>query len=140
MLPILIADNDENDRLLAQIALRNCCLQNPVFFVKDGVEALDFLCQRRQYTHVPRPGLILLDLHMPRKDGYEVLSEVQASALLLNIPVVVMTGSTCEADRDRAYKLGATGYLVKPISVSGLEKLIRESLPQFSFRIVEAGD
>jgi len=134
---ILIADNDENDRLLAQLALKECCLFNPVFFVADGVQAMDFLYKRGIYADALSPGLVLLDLNMPRQDGRQVLAEMKANPVLKAIPVIIMTGSETEIDREASYRLGVMGYLIKPLTFTSLEAVIK-TIPQLGFRIVEA--
>src|SRR5947209_16514798 len=105
---ILMADDDPDDRLMAREAFQEARLANDLRFVEDGAELLDYLRRRGKYADPassPRPGLILLDLNMPRKDGREALGEIKADPSLRNIRVVVLTTSKAEEDIERAYGL-----------------------------------
>lgn len=135
---ILIAEDDADDRLLAQEALQESRLANDVYFVHDGEELLDYLRRRGQYTEeaAPRPGVILLDLNMPRKDGREALTEIKRDADLRRIPVVVMTTSKAEEDILRSYDLGVNSFIVKPVSFEGLVDVMR-TIGHYWFEIVE---
>ncbi len=135
-LPILMADDDEEDCMLAQEALREGRLNNPLYFVNDGEQLLAFLRREAPYETVPRPGLILLDLNMPRKDGREALTEIKASANLRLIPVVVMTTSKSETDIVRSYNLGANSYITKPVTFQGLVEVM-VTLNRYWFEMVE---
>lgn len=120
---IVIAEDDPDDRLLAKEALEESRVLNELFFVEDGEELVDFLRQRGKYADAekaPRPGLILLDLNMPRKDGREALKEIKADPELRRIPVVVMTTSKAEEDIFRSYDTGANSYITKPVTFEGL--------------------
>lgn len=126
-LAILMADDDEDDVLLARTALEESRLTNPFFAVKDGEELLDYLCHRGKFSDpqtAPRPGLILLDLNMPRKDGREALREIKANPTLRQIPVVVLTTSKAEEDIIRSYDLGANSFIVKPVTFASLVNVI----------------
>ena len=106
MISILIADDDADDRQMTQEALHECRLVNDVHFVEDGEQLLDHLFRRGAYAHLagtPLPGLILLDLNMPRKDGREALKEIKAHPDLRRIPIVVLTTSKAEEDILRTY-------------------------------------
>jgi CheY-like chemotaxis protein len=109
--------------------------------VADGVEALAFLRQEGQYAEAPRPGLILLDLNLPRKDGREVLAQIKNDERLKRIPVVVLTTSKSEADVMKAYGLHANCYIVKPVDFEKFAAVVR-SIESFWFAIVTlpAGD
>ena len=136
---ILMADDDEEDRMLTAEAWENNRLNNDLRFVEDGEELMDYLNLRGKYAtpaHAPRPGLILLDLNMPRKDGREALREIKASPILRRIPVVVLTTSKAEEDIIRTYDLGASSYITKPVTFDGLVNLIK-TLGSYWFQIVQ---
>lgn len=135
---ILIAEDDADDRLLAQEALNESRLVNEVHFVEDGEELLDYLHHRGSYATepAPRPGVILLDLNMPRKDGREALTEIKANKDLRRIPVVVMTTSKAEEDILRSYDLGVNSFIIKPVTFEGLVEVMR-TLGHYWFEIVE---
>ena len=135
-LPLLMADDDEEDCMLTEEALRESRLTNPLFFVHDGEELLAFLRREGQYADAPRPGLILLDLNMPRKDGREALSEIKEDPNLRSIPVVVLTTSLNESDIDHSYNLGANSYIAKPITFKALVETLL-ALNRYWFQIVE---
>ena len=125
---ILMADDDEDDRLLTREALEESRVVNNLFFVKDGVELMEFLKHEGQYADpagAPRPGLILLDLNMPRKDGREALKEIKEDPKLRSIPVVILTTSKAEEDMVRGYDLGAASYITKPVTFEGLVELMK---------------
>ncbi|MER2493043.1 response regulator [Catenovulum sediminis] len=125
---ILMADDDEDDRLLTQDALRESRVMNELKCVEDGVELLEYLRREGKYsdkTLSPRPGLILLDLNMPRKDGREALKEIKADPNLKSIPVVILTTSKQEEDKLRGYNLGAASYITKPVDFDGLVDLMK---------------
>ncbi len=135
---ILVADDDPDDRMLLQDALEESRLANEVRFVEDGEELMDYLLRRGKYKDPqtsPRPGLILLDLNMPRKDGREVLTELAAEPGLRRIPVVVMTTSKSVDDIDRCYALGANSYITKPVTFGALVD-VTKALAQYWFNIV----
>lgn len=122
---ILMADDDEDDRLLAKRALTASRVINDLRFVEDGVELFEYLRREGRYEDPessPRPGIILLDLNMPRKDGREALQEIKQDPALRSIPVIVMTTSSAEADVLQSYDMGAAGYITKPITFDGLVK------------------
>lgn len=125
---ILMADDDADDRYLAQDALREAHVLNEMRFVEDGEELLDYLCHRGAYADpnsAPRPGLILLDLNMPRKDGREALQEIKENAELRCIPIIVMTTSRSDEDILRSYDYGVAGYITKPVSFEGLVQVMK---------------
>ncbi|RJQ52589.1 MAG: response regulator [Nitrospiraceae bacterium] len=136
---ILMADDDEDDRLMAEEALREAKLLNPIRFVKDGEELLDYLYHQGKYSDresAPRPGLILLDLNMPKKDGREVISEIKENSELRQIPVVVLTTSEAEEDIYRTYNLGVNSYITKPVAFEGLVEVMK-NLANYWFNIVK---
>jgi len=134
---ILLADDDEEDRMLAADALEESRVVNDLRFVEDGEELLDYLYHRGQYTeNSPTPGLILLDLNMPRKDGREALREIKADPDLRRIPVVVLTTSKAEEDIYRTYDLGANSFITKPVSFDGLVSVMRD-IGRYWIEIVE---
>lgn len=125
---ILMADDDADDRLLAKDALAECQLSKDLQFVENGEELLDYLHRRGKYqqsVNAPRPGLILLDLNMPRKDGREALREIKADPELKKIPVVVLTTSKADTDIARIYDLGANSFISKPVSFEALVKVMK---------------
>jgi two-component system response regulator len=136
---ILMADDDEDDRLLARDALAESRLHNDLRFVCDGVELMEYLRRQGPFAdpaRSPRPGLILLDLNMPRKDGREALQEIKADPDLRRIPVVVMTTSQAEEDIARSYDLGASSFISKPVTFEGLVRVMR-GLGTYWFEIVQ---
>jgi len=136
---ILMADDDEDDRLLARDALAECDLSDQLHFVEDGEELLDYLFRRGKYQdmeNAPRPGLILLDLNMPRKDGREALKEIKEDPELRKIPVVVLTTSNADTDISRIYELGANSFVTKPVTFEQLVNVMR-ILGQYWLGVVE---
>ena len=134
---ILMADDDPEDVMLARDALAESRLANALYVVEDGEELLDYLHQRGKYNaeNAPRPGLILLDLNMPRLDGREALQRIKGDPSLKRIPVVVLTTSKAEEDVFRSYDLGANSYITKPVTFDSLVKVVR-SLAEYWFGIV----
>jgi CheY-like chemotaxis protein len=136
---ILLADDDEEDRMLAADAMVESRVANDLRFVEDGEELLDYLYKRGRYVApdaAPTPGLILLDLNMPRKDGREALREIKADPDLRRIPVVVLTTSKAEEDIYRTYDLGANSFITKPVSFEGLVAVMRD-IGRYWIEIVE---
>jgi CheY-like chemotaxis protein len=136
---ILIADDDPDDRLLARDALVESRLANDVRFVEDGEDLLDYLYRRGKWSDPeasPRPGLILLDLNMPRKDGREALKELKAEPELRGIPIVVLTTSAAEEDIYRTYDLGVSSFVTKPVTFEGLVEVM-QVVGRYWFEIVE---
>jgi CheY-like chemotaxis protein len=124
---ILMADDDEDDRLLTRDAMLESHLRNDIHFVEDGVELMDYLLRRGRYVglaETPLPGLILLDLNMPRKDGREALEEIRAIDELRAIPIVILTTSDSEEDVFRSYELGANSFIRKPVTFDSLVRLM----------------
>jgi CheY-like chemotaxis protein len=136
---ILLADDDEDDQMLAQQAFEECRLTNELRIVPDGEELLDYLHGRGAYAapgSAPRPGLILLDLNMPRLDGREALREIKANPTLRSIPVVVLTTSKQEQDILRSYDLGVNSFITKPVTFEGLVDVIK-TLGRYWFELVQ---
>ncbi|UII26462.1 response regulator [Fulvivirga maritima] len=133
---ILMADDDPDDRMLAQEALSENRLANDLHFVEDGEQLLDFLYQRGKYAESPRPGLILLDLNMPRMDGREALRHIKGDADLRRIPVIVLTTSKAEEDIVRSYDLGVNSFISKPVTFDELVDVTRK-IGDYWFGIVE---
>jgi len=136
---ILLADDDLDDCLLTQDALEESRLSNDLRLVHDGEELLAYLFQRGPYAAAgtaPRPGVILLDLNMPRMDGREALERIKADATLRRIPVVVLTTSQAEEDIYRSYDLGASSFITKPVTFTALVEVMR-GLGQYWFEIVQ---
>ncbi len=127
---ILMADDDADDRLLAQDAFEENRLGNELRFVEDGEELLDYLYRRGKYVDPessPRPGIILLDLNMPRLDGREALKEIKADPDLHSIPIIVLTTSNAEEDIARTYDLGVNSFITKPVTFEGLVEVIKKT-------------
>lgn len=137
-LTILLADDDPDDRLMAEEALRESRLSNPLDLVEDGEELLDYLRRQGKYADLdPKslPGLILLDLNMPRKDGREALKEIKSDEKLKHIPIVVLTTSKAEEDIIRTYNLGVNSFITKPVTFESLVDLMRQ-LGKYWFELV----
>jgi two-component system response regulator len=125
---ILMADDDPDDRDFARSAMQESRLANELRFVEDGEELIDYLRRLGRYANPkdsPRPGLILLDLNMPRKDGREALREIKSDPALKNIPIVVLTTSKAEEDILRSYNLGANCFITKPVTFDGLVEVVK---------------
>ena len=135
---ILMADDDDDDFMLTQKALKESKLLNTLVRVRDGEELLDYLQGKGEYAghEVERPGVILLDLNMPRKDGREALKEIKSNPDLNDIPVVVFTTSKAEEDIYRSYKLGVNSFITKPVTFDNLIAVVT-SLGKYWFEIVE---
>lgn len=136
---ILIADDDPDDRMLIEDAFRESRLGNELRFVKDGIELLDYLRRQGHYEKAgsaPRPGIILLDLNMPRMDGREALAHIKGDPNLKQIPIVVLTTSKAEEDILRTYDTGVNSFITKPVTFEGLVDLVRV-LTSYWVQIVE---
>jgi two-component system response regulator len=134
-----MADDDADDRQMTQEAFDESRLANDLRFVENGVELMDYLKRRGKYADPassPRPGLILLDLNMPKKDGREALQEIKADPHLRSIRVVVMTTSQAEQDIVRTYDLGAESYVTKPVTFASLVEVVK-TLGRYWLEIVE---
>lgn len=137
---ILICDDDEDDRMLTRQALEQAHVSNALEFVEDGEQLLDYLYQRGAYAgetgKAPRPGLILLDLNMPKMDGREALKVIKGDSTLRDIPVVVLTTSRLDQDIVRSYQLGVNSFISKPVTFSGLVEAMNV-LGRYWLEIVE---
>jgi CheY-like chemotaxis protein len=136
---ILIADDDAEDRMLIHEALDESRLKNQIQFVENGEELMDYLHNQGKYSKrddYPTPGLILLDLNMPKKDGREALKEIKADDNLRLIPIVVLTTSKAEEDILRTYDLGVSSFITKPVTFSALVDVMK-TLSKYWFEIVE---
>lgn len=129
--PLLVADDDPEDRQLIKEALEESRLLNEVQFVRDGEELMAHLAKCS-----PLPGLILLDLNMPKMDGREALKEIKSNPAFKQIPVVVLTTSKAEEDIYRTYNLGVNSFITKPVTFSSLVDVMRD-LGRYWFEIVE---
>ncbi len=135
---ILVADDDPDDRLMIKEALEEARLANRIEFVEDGVELMDYL--HRCANHAVRPGpalpgLLLLDLNMPRKDGREALEEIRTDSRLKRLPVIVLTTSAAEEDILRTYDLGASSFITKPVTFADLVRTM-ETVTDYWLQIV----
>ncbi len=136
---ILVAEDDAEDQMLVKEAMEESRLSNQIHFVSDGEELLAYLRHEGPYADTgkyPHPGLILLDLNMPRKDGREAMKEIKSDPKLRVIPIVVLTTSKAEEDVLRTYDLGVNSFITKPVSFSSLVNVMR-TLGKYWFEIVE---
>lgn len=133
---ILLVEDDPGDAKRTMDALRDGRLRNHITHVKDGLEAMTYLWREGKYADAPRPDLILLDLHMPRMNGQEVLAEIKEDPNLRRIPVVMMTGSAEEKDIHAAYNQHVNSYVVKPVDMEQFIAAVR-SIEHFWFAIVK---
>lgn len=136
---ILVADDDSDDRMLIKDAFEESRLGNPVHFVEDGEELMAYLRREGRFAHLSGealPGLVLLDLNMPKKDGREALKEMKADPLLHRLPVVALTTSRAEEDVLRTYDLGVSSFIAKPVTFEGLVEVVKV-LGRYWFEIVE---
>jgi CheY-like chemotaxis protein len=137
---ILMADDDEEDCELTREALQDARLANQMKFVHDGQELVDYLKRSGRYSdssaEAPRPGIILLDLNMPKKDGREALAEIKADEALRRIPIVVLTTSKDEEDVLRTYDLGASSFITKPVTFAALVEVMA-NWRRYWFEIVD---
>jgi CheY-like chemotaxis protein len=139
---ILMADDDADDRMLTKDALQESRVLNELRFVEDGEELMEYLTRKGKYENSddsPRPGLILLDLNMPKKDGREALKEIKSDPNLRRIPVVIMTTSKAEEDIFRSYDFGASSFITKPVTFDRLVELMR-TLGEYWVEFVELPD
>lgn len=135
---IVMADDDDDDYLLTKKALQESKLLNKLYRVKDGEELLEYLRHEGQFANTDkfeRPGVILLDLNMPRKDGREALKEIKSDPDLSDIPVVVFTTSKAEEDIYKSYQLGVNSFITKPVTFDNLIQVM-QALGRYWFEIV----
>jgi len=136
--PILYADDDPDDRMLTADALRESGVANPLAVVENGEEVLAYLRREDRWADPvssPRPGIILMDLNMPKLDGREALVAIKADPRFSSIPVVILTTSQAEADIARSYAVGASSYIRKPVTFDGLVQVMAQ-LGRYWFEIV----
>ena len=123
---VLLVEDDPGDVLMTKEAFEHYKLRNVLHVVTDGEQALQFLRRTGGYADAPRPGLILLDLNLPRLDGLEVLAELKADPVLKVIPVVILTTSQTQQDVLRSYALHANAYVSKPVDFETFMEAIRQ--------------
>jgi two-component system, chemotaxis family, response regulator Rcp1 len=133
---ILMADDSPSDQAMTQEAIRQSKLFNKLHVVDDGEQAIQFLRKEGKFSGAPTPDLILLDLNMPRKTGYEVLAEIKKDPRWQHIPVVILTSSSAELDVMNSYKLQANCYVVKPIDFDRFSEVVH-SIEDFWFSTVK---
>lgn len=126
VIDVLLVEDDQGDVLMTKEAFEHHKIRNELHVVTDGEQALRFLSREGEYADAPRPGLILLDLNLPRRDGREVLAEIKADPSLRTIPVVVLTTSEAEEDILRSYSLHANAYVSKPVDFERFVEVIRQ--------------
>ena len=125
---VLLAEDNEHDIIATKRALKRHHIANPLYIVKDGEECLDFLHQRGKYSEpetTPRPGILLLDINMPKMDGLAVLKHIREDRELRHLPVVILTSSKDEEDRLKSYHLGVNAYIVKPVGFENFSEAVR---------------
>ncbi len=133
---ILLVEDNPGDVFLAREALRESKMFSNLTVVNDGQKAMDYLTQAKDYADAGRPDLILLDLNLPRKTGYEVLEEIKKDKVLRLIPVVILTSSEEESDIVRTYSLHANAYISKPINLDQFIKIVN-CIEDFWFTVVK---
>jgi CheY-like chemotaxis protein len=134
---ILYAEDEENDVFFLKRAFRQAQIEHPIFAVSDGQKAMDYCSGVGEFadrTKHPLPRLLLLDLNMPRKSGFEVLKWIRSDSQISNLPVIVLTSSLQEADIDRAYTNGANAYVVKPTSTDDMVAMA-SGINEFWFKL-----
>ena len=136
VIDVLLVEDDPGDVLMTKEAFEHYKIRNQLHVVTDGEQALQFLHQAGDYAGAPRPGLILLDLNLPRRDGLEVLAELKADPRLRVIPVVILTTSQAEEDILRSYSLHANAYVSKPVDFERFMDVIRQ-IDNFFVTVVE---
>jgi CheY-like chemotaxis protein len=123
--PILLVEDNPDDILITQRAWKKGLIKNKLYVVNDGEQALEFVYKKGEYTDAPTPSLMLLDLKMPKVDGFEVLKTVKQDEVLKKMPIVVLTSSKDNSALDRAYSLGCNSFIVKPVGYNNfLEAVI----------------
>ena len=136
---VLMADDDADDRQMTGEAFEQCRVAKDLRFVEDGAELMDYLYHRGKFADMadsPKPGLILLDLNMPKKDGREALREIKADPRFRNIRIIVLTTSKADEDIVRSYQLGAESFITKPVTFNALVDVIK-TMGRYWLEIVE---
>jgi two-component system, response regulator len=123
---ILLVEDNEDDILLEQEAIADAKLVNLMYVVRDGEEAMAYLRRKGRYQNAQMPGLILLDINMPKKNGFEVLNEIKTDPVLMHIPVVMLTTSDSEADIVKSYATGACSYITKPMDFDKFRDVVKQ--------------
>ena len=139
LVPIVMADDDEDDQLLTKDALEEGRLFNPLFFVDDGQELIEFLRNEGNYQDkkkYPRPGLILLDLNMPRMSGLDALEIIKTDPSLKTIPIIILTTSQQESEVAQTYARGANSFVVKPVRFEDMVSILK-AIGEYWFSIVK---
>lgn len=139
VIEILIADDDAEDTMLIKDALKESRLKNGVQSVEDGEQLMQYLRNEGKYSDknkYPTPGIILLDLNMPKKDGREALKEIKSDKYLRTIPIVILTTSKAEEDILKTYNLGVNSFITKPVKFSMMVDVMK-TLNKYWFEIVE---
>jgi CheY-like chemotaxis protein len=125
---VLVAEDDEYNIVATKLAWKKHNIANPLYIVNDGKECLDFLHRRGKYSEpgtAPRPGILLLDINMPKMDGLAVLEHIREDGELRRLPVIILSGSKAEEDLLRSYNLGANAYIVKPVGFENFSEVVR---------------
>jgi CheY-like chemotaxis protein len=133
---VLLVEDDPGDELITREAFEHNKINNTLHVAHDGQEGLDFLYQRGAFADAPRPGLILLDLNLPKYDGRQILEIIKFDANLCDIPVVILTTSSAEEDILRSYKLHANAYVTKPVDLDQFMSAVRQ-IDQFFVQVVK---
>jgi CheY-like chemotaxis protein len=123
---ILLVEDNEDDILLEEEALADAKLVNLMHIVRDGEEAMAYLRRQGKYRDAQMPGLILLDINMPRKNGFEVLNEMKKDPALMHIPVIMLTTSDSEADVVKSYAKGACSFITKPMNFDKFQEVVKQ--------------
>ena len=139
MINFLLVEDCAGDIRLTREALKSANMHINLHVAMDGVAAMAFLTRQSEYTDVPRPDLILLDLNLPKKDGREVLKEIKESVELRSIPVVILSTSASQADVLRSYQLHANCYITKPVGLAGFRQIVK-SIDSFWLTVVKLPD
>jgi CheY-like chemotaxis protein len=125
---VLLAEDDEHDIVATNRAWKKHNIANPLYIVNDGEECMDFLHRRGKYSEpgaAPRPGILLLDIKMPKMDGLTVLKQIREDEELQHLPVIILTTSKAEEDRLKGYNLGVNAYIVKPVGFENFSEAVR---------------
>lgn len=133
---VLLVEDDPGDELMTREAFEDNKIGNTLHVVRDGMEALDFLYRRGEFTDAPTPDLVLLDLNLPKYDGRQVLEQIKSDPDLSHVPVVVLTTSSAEEDILRSYKLHANAYVTKPVDLDQFIAAIRQ-IDEFFVTVVK---
>ena len=124
---ILMAEDDEHDIVATKRAWKKHHIANPLYIVNDGEECLDFLHRRGEYSEpgtAPRPGIVMLDIKMPKMDGLAVLKQIREDDEMRHLPVIILTTSKAEEDRISGYDLGVNAYIVKPVGFDSFSEAV----------------